>query len=217
MNRANTIMRCLLLSLLVSSTVGCFREPLSDEKTSKVDERLLGKWNDGHQAITIRRKEGTNALEAVSVEGEGQDSEQTLEVLYTTQIGKQWFVSLRVDNPEDTSDKEDTPKYTVLAYRVGEDAVRFYELDNEHLKRGIKSGRLAGRVPRGEYGSSGGLFSLLNIEGVEVTDTPANLRKFLADDLKKSVSKDVVFALTRTPPKVRSPKLPFRFSLPPSG
>ena len=82
-------MHCrIVLLLLILSCTGCSAvlsvQPLSDDTSSVLDERLYGRWHDPAKpdrsdTITIRHKRGTKAtLEIISERAGGRGVERTI-------------------------------------------------------------------------------------------------------------------------------------------
>jgi hypothetical protein len=121
---------------------GCYNyyseQPLSDETTSALDQRLIGQWqNRDRDRTTIRRKPGTdNTLDIASVfDGEAYEG-----VVYTTRIGDQWYMSIQHPGQR--------PEYQFLSYEFpDENTLRIGgALGVSELRKAFRRGELSGRM-----------------------------------------------------------------------
>ena len=205
---------CAVIALLLPVAAGCYPEftsTLSDEKTSKVDKRLLGKWYLADDKLTvphgskrislmILQEKGTNAMTAVAKGG--VDERQRI---YTFEAEGQWFMSVPLESKSE--DGKTFIDIMIFAYRVDKDAVRAFWLREDHFFHAVKEGKLKGRlkrtkpIPARQLGPHG-------TKSVLVTDTPADLRKFISADVKSCIDSHIAFTLTRKPPKKHPPETP---------
>ena len=132
-----------------------FEEPLSDEKTTEVDERLVGFWEvvatsigeeepgPGElwtQIAVGRAKAGGKGMEAAALEVEdGVVDVQRLEVWPTT-IGEHRYLSLR--NPEEAEHGWFVIQYTIEA----ENELRVRVLDPEACAKSVDAGEIEGEA-----------------------------------------------------------------------
>ena len=117
--------------------------PVSDEKTSEIDEKLLGTWElvppadaeppepnavPGRWVIgRVAGKERTQELVVVELDGDGHVQVRRSEIFCTT-VGKQRFLSA-VMNPHEPKAKQ---VYYILLYDYdGDDRVRFTSLNKD--------------------------------------------------------------------------------------
>jgi hypothetical protein len=164
-------------ALLVLAGCGVTSDhPLSDEKTSVVDEDLIGRWRavkagTGKEtsAVFVGRVKGTkNTLEAVGLE---LDDEQHVRVqrfrLYATTIGDRRYLS---------ATGEMTGPYMFLRYaKPDEDTLHLYLMEAEFVARAIEAGELEGTVERKK--SEGDV--RVAYETVHVTADTAKLRAWI--------------------------------------
>ena len=167
MARAPLRVPLLLLLVAVASSTGCqwvvSKHPLSDEKTSQIDERLLGKWEfiapvreqaeaagDDSPAqvpprFAIGRLPGKeNLLEMASVE---VDSDGHIQVhrapLAATKLGEHTYLSFQVGPPEPPEKRF----YWIMRYEFsGEHEARLFLLDRNTTAAAIEREEVAGTV-----------------------------------------------------------------------
>lgn len=155
----------LLALLLAVPWLGCRvplpDEPLSDESTSRIDERLLGEWeidvrplagkihsDDGlgkparYQVTQAKGKQNTLRVESKD------DGKQGFAWLYTTHLGMRDYLSWGPLN------QEDKRLYLVCLYEFeNENSGRLYLLSNAYMGAAIEDGKLAGEARRADSGS----------------------------------------------------------------
>lgn len=158
-------MRSIAVAVVVSTVAGCSpasEHPLSGERDSIVDERLLGRWqvNQGTERAApfrlnsrpsfceIKRKaDSATGMEIVSRAQRSRDTEQS-ECFYATQIGGRRYLSL--DLRADNSGSQTIPGitgYYILQYRfIDDDTVEFRSLDERVIAEAITSQELAGQI-----------------------------------------------------------------------
>jgi hypothetical protein len=185
----------LLLSvMLLATAVSCVesRNPLSDEKTSILDERLIGDWrpegeNDvGHWR---RSKSTKNAIE--STDGENVAAKETL-LIFTTAIKSKTYLSCRyIEEPIDDS-RRAPPKicYTICQYEFPEnDTLKVRFMDPDVIVKAIGDRKVRGEIKH-QPGPGLLLMLLQKVLGVDdripiITDSPEGIAKYLeshADD-----------------------------------
>jgi hypothetical protein len=157
----------LLFLFLLASISGCVpsKFPLSDEKTSKIDERLIGTWvitDDSERvALELHAKAGANALE---------DSEG--ELLYTTSIGGDHYIS----EPYTEDGKH---MWVICGYEFSKDGdLKVYQLNPAVLAKSIGAGELAGKVK--SYRPMFFGFVAPMEQNVEITDKTDQLLHYFA-------------------------------------
>lgn len=154
---------------------GCVpsKHPLSDEKTSKVDQRLVGRWviegdEKKDSLMVVTQKEGQNGLEITS----GDDGDEDSAVAFATTIGDHHYLS--------AGDKEDDPEeieYQIVLYEFADnDTLKVYSLDQQVIEKAIADGTLTGVV---ETKREGFIFTHIERTAKMITDSPAYLKAFL--------------------------------------
>lgn len=140
--------------LLVASIVPLFLascvvsvHPLSDDKTSTIDERLYGRWlevsdNGREEIVTVgRSQKGKNTLEWVSVT---RNSDHTLMIergkLFVLRRGKIDFLSFELQNKKERG-------FVLGKYELPDaKTLRLYVLDRNVIGAAIVKGQLKGKV-----------------------------------------------------------------------
>jgi hypothetical protein len=163
--------------------LGCVpsENPLLTEEESAVDAELLGVWrfdNDDTGPFSIRRKSGSETLlEAVR---HGDPLEMRL-----MKIGDERFMSLELF--------EDQTPNMILRYEViGNEEVRFYELDQAIIHDAIKKDELSGRVWVSLFGPRASLSS-----------GSADIRAYLERHGKDCFNRKPTFSWKRIEPEER--------------
>jgi len=175
-----TPFRAIMLAALVLATLatGCSptsKEPLSGEENSKLDERLLGKWQDNWDweagvgrvepsFAEIKRKVGSaTGLELIEFPKRPGDADRL--PFYTTKIGDYGYLTIDAGNPPDGK------AFYILRYRfVGDDTVDFYVMDDKAIARAIMKNELKGSYLGGHPS---------NAKCVSIADSRDNLRRYL--------------------------------------
>ncbi|HEV7223359.1 MAG TPA: hypothetical protein VGN42_11705 [Pirellulales bacterium] len=172
-----------LVSVLAAAA-GCTptsEQPLSDERSSKLDERLLGKWQSdqvpvrltpnpgGPSFVEIKgRAESATGLELIKLSKRSAAEEAM--PFYTTQIGDDRYLTVDAGGAEATPRAEKT-LYYILRYRfVDDDTVEFYAMDDKAIAQTIAKGELKGSYLGGNPSSA---------KCVVIADSPENIRRYL--------------------------------------
>lgn len=169
------------LAFIIFAATGCAPAsvyPLSDERDSKLDERLLGKWREASKIsangpidIQVRRKAGSEtALEIVYVDPESDKQEEETMQVYATKIGEFDYLTCR-DLETRRDAKQQAAAFTILQYRVvGENRVDIYRMDNRSVAEAIDQGELKGQY----FGLTARKASC-----VVISDSSENIRRYL--------------------------------------
>lgn len=143
----------LLVALpLMAVTVSCIesRHPLSDEETSKVDERLIGAWLDeGGDLYTVRRGDAKkNHLDGKWQAKDKKDGSAEL-LLFTTTLQSKHYMTVR-----DLSDDAKTNRqgaYDIYQYRfLDNDTLEIRGMIDEVIVKAIADKLLVGKVVKDE-------------------------------------------------------------------
>jgi hypothetical protein len=174
MNRAITRALIRAASLLLPAALVCLsgcqwvvsKHPLSDEKTSQIDERLLGTWefetSDNPQPETpdptapkkvaprfvIGRQPGKETLHEMAAIGVDSDGRVQIHrgPAAVTQLGDERYVSFLVGEAAEPAEKR---KYWIMRYELhGEHEVRLYSLDYNKVAAAIERAEIAGTVTK---------------------------------------------------------------------
>ena len=148
-------MHCrIVLLLLILGCYGCSAvlsvQPLSDDSSSVLDERLYGRWQDPEKpdrsdTITIRHKRGTKGtLEIISERKNRRGVERTIAFALR---GKFDLLSARLELKEDAN----RVVYGICRYRFPRpDTLELYRLDAQIFGRAVEDGTLRGEVTYSE-------------------------------------------------------------------
>jgi hypothetical protein len=178
----------LLVAALGLASGGCCMvesvHPLSDEKTSAPDDRLVGTWQgvspsaekEGKPAspdekpITIRKVDGLNQYQA-----ESPDDPDSLVFMWPTRIGDRHYLSiknLKADPPHEVA-------YLLVHYRfVGNDQWHAFLLDPDRVAAAIGQDQLQGEIARDEPGDDPN--QPRRLQQVRLTTPTPKLREVLA-------------------------------------
>jgi len=184
--------------------MGCVpcKHPLSDEKSSKVDERLIGEWQfyrgdkpDADSApVFVGKVKGSEAtLEAVQcdVDKEGHVVVERVP-LYTTKVGSLFLISMA--RQEVKKDRETA--YDVAMYEMPEkDTVNWYVMDDQVVGAAIEKKSLPGTV------NAQTIFGKRHYADVKITASPEELRKFIEKIGKKCFLSELATTMKRVPAK----------------
>jgi hypothetical protein len=162
-----------------TSCVPVAKHPLSDDRTSKIDSRLLGKWRieGSSESVVFRKLAGsTNTLELVDfleTDKNGQAAEAL--VLFTTEIDSQWCMTIAHPTEKDEG-------VWIARYEIDpEDTMSVYIMDADVIARAIATGALRGEVRTTKHVAW--VFSFIPIpyreRSVTITESPDGLARYL--------------------------------------
>jgi hypothetical protein len=167
MNLAMIRAALLLCPMALVSLTGCqwvvSKHPLSDEKTSQIDERLLGKWEffvaaeappeSADEAAPAKvpprfaigrapGKENMLEMAAIDVDSDGQIQIHRTP-LAATKLGDAWYLSFQVGTPEPSEKR----LYWIMKCEFhGEHEARLFLLDRNTIAAAIEREEIAGTV-----------------------------------------------------------------------
>jgi hypothetical protein len=153
---------CVVGSLLavVASCIDS-KNPLSDEKTSKIDERLIGAWklSGDNDLWKVSKSKGVkNALEVTVPESKVPDR------VFTTTIKSKSYLSVQDEDPK-TSAKREAAPYQIYQYRfIDKDSVEFRPMNSGVVEKAIAAKQLRGEMVR---------------DTPVITDTPEAIAKYI--------------------------------------
>lgn len=191
--------KCLALLMLASLLAGCTipysDHPLSDQKTSTVDDRLIGRWlqvdedeekSDEERAseagksfefITVGlKKNGRSTMVLVYVELD-DDGELSVEqsFFYTTIINKQHYLSWQHKD----KDNKKSIKYLIASYTLDSGGLLTTHLmDNDKIVAAIEQGRVDGEI---DIRIEKVLENPKETKIAHLTASPEQLRRFLLE------------------------------------
>ena len=155
-------------SLLAGCTIPYSDHPLSDNKTSTVDDRLLGRWlqideddekkeeqkaeeaRDTFEFMTVGlKKSNSKTMVMVYVELD-DDGELTVEraFFFTTMINKQHYLSYQQkQEKKEEEEKKKVIRYVIASYNLDENGLlTVHVMDNDKLVTAIEQGRVDGEI-----------------------------------------------------------------------
>lgn len=150
----------VLLVAMCLFVVGCddSKVPLSDAKTSKPDDRLIGVWRDADTYYYIGRageKFPKSVLRIIGVELSGGKLEAPEEYLaFPTVLGNKTYLNLIEDTGQTVSkqvdkkgwDKIEIDKYSFFKYQFDGDKLMAWMVDDTVKKKMIRSGKIKGET-----------------------------------------------------------------------
>ncbi len=186
--------------------------PLSDDKTSVIDERLIGYW------MYVPKDKDENQPPAPYVIGRVPDKSNTLEVVYTELDSDGYVKVIRLPVYTTTLDERHylsltfqsgaAQPYLVLLYKFGDDdTLQFYFPRAHVIAAAIEQGRLPGVVERhkpqpGEETPSGEECAKPvepRYKSIRITATPKELAAFLKENGTACYKVDQPATLKRIP------------------
>jgi hypothetical protein len=160
------------------------RHPLSDEKTSKIDERLIGTWGleDDNQVWQIQRSQRTkNALDLTVADGTGKAKS----IAFTTTVKSKAYMSI-ADFGAEAGEKLPAHRYDIFQYVfVGNDSVVVCGMDSQVISKAIADKTIGGEISVTKVKTRPflGLFGKVRIveeKSPVITDGPEGIAKYLA-------------------------------------
>ncbi len=155
-------------SLLAGCSIPYSDHPLSDNKTSTVDDRLLGRWlqldeddetraeekadaaRNTFEFMTVGlKKSNSKTMVMIHVELD-DDGELSVEraFFFTTTIHKQHYLSYQQKEEEkEEEEKKKVTKYVIASYDLNESGLlTIHLMDNDKLVTAIEQGRVDGEI-----------------------------------------------------------------------
>lgn len=190
MKKVRPLLFVAACSLLLTS---CFdtKNPLSDPKTSKADDRLAGVWRfrgDGGEMNYYHIGHGgekfpASVMQVVFVQHMTDGSiESDRLLIFPTTIGDKTYLNVadidtaqlkRIEENGWTSEAANA--YLILRYQITGDTLTVHWIDSEAKKRAVEAGKIKGGIEK---------------DPVHFTDTTENLAKFVAEAGDSLFSKD---------------------------
>lgn len=208
-------------SLLVLGLAGCgteFLHPLSDDATSTLDVRLIGRWyaSADEQPTVQGQKVPAHRLGNALLVGGMKGKRSTLEAVwlefdeekhvlvqrlpfFTTAVGGRRYMSFRANEVEKAAMGESEVfsskgAYWIVAYELAEkgQVLRIFTPHDAPFLAAVKQGKLAGKITE-DY--------ILDV--TRVTAKPAQLRMWLANNAKAAFDwkKPLIFRRRSLPKK----------------
>jgi hypothetical protein len=180
------------------------QHPLTDERTSVLDERLIGYWTyvprdkeKGPPAPYIigRMKDKPNVLEMTFVELDGDGLAKVTQVpIYAAKLGEERFLSLLM-----AEEGVEKPGYLIARYELDDDdTARLYLLAPDVIVTAIESDKLTGVVKRQKRQEGSNPNDPPAIQEVRITAEPKELAAFLKTQGKAVFALDEPMTFKRT-------------------
>jgi len=146
-----------VVSLVSLFLVGCDSarsvQPLSNEETSTLDERLIGAWDaadqpkdEGADIFWIGKKQGSKALELVMVGFKEDQTLETVRVPMFVRRGQANYVSVDLASVQKEWDKTG-PSWYLFKYEMPDErTVILYGPKIETLREAVRQGKLKGSL-----------------------------------------------------------------------
>jgi hypothetical protein len=175
----------LIVASLVAVAPSCVesRHPLSDEKTSLIDQRLIGTWRlPDDPTVWEVRKSGQvrNALEVTIKERAGTGKG----LLFTTTIKSKSYLSFK-ELDGDPKKKPEAAGYQICQYVFSDDGtLEVRAMEPDAIVKAISDKRLGGETVLTKR-TSRSILGLLRIESTRrekrpfITDQPENIARYL--------------------------------------
>ncbi|MEN6450426.1 MAG: hypothetical protein ABFC96_08045 [Thermoguttaceae bacterium] len=203
--KGNALAACLLTAFCLSA-VSCgpvFLHPLSDEKTSDRDDRLLGqwKWAEGQDVmlVTVAKGKGKSLdIKAVGSSSENpKEKEEYAFPIFTTKIGSQCFLTMQ---SMDADAKKPLNTYTIVRYDLpDQQTLEVRPMEDDRIAAAIQSKELQGTlVTKKTTSFLGGLISMIDeTESITVSDSPENIARFLRKHGRDCFAHDPLFVFKK--------------------
>jgi hypothetical protein len=141
----------LLLAILSGSCVES-RYPVSDEKTSKVDERLIGAWKLENDSAIWTITESANRKNGMDLEI-SQNGDTSRMLLFTTTIKQKNYMSIKDLDEEGQKDRKEA--YDIYQYRfLDDDTVEARGMEPNAIIKAIENKELGGQIETKEKPAS---------------------------------------------------------------
>lgn len=202
--RAYTLLLGILMAAALVSS-GCAipvsELPLSDEKTSTLDERLIGYWKyvpkDKDEEVPPapyligRTKDQPNVLQMTWVE---LDDEKIAKVkqtpLYTTIIGDEYFISLTMDDVAGEKEAAKAP-FLIARYEVSDEGLaHLFLMKPDEIAAAIEGGKLKGVVKRQRRSEGEDPNKPMPYNEIRITAEPKEMEAFFKTHVKTCFSSD---------------------------
>jgi hypothetical protein len=160
------VLPLLLVAPLLVVFASCVesKHPLSDEKTSKIDDRLIGTWQDENKT-TYNVKESAGTKNCLDVRWNEKDKESAGQALiFTTIIKSKSYMSMK--DLGDEAQKERKGAYDLYQYRfVDNDTVEVRGMTQAALEKAIAKKLLVVTIDKDKTPT--------------ITDSPEGIRHYL--------------------------------------
>jgi hypothetical protein len=179
----------VLASLPLVTAASCVdsQNPLSDEKTSVIDERLIGTWlpkAEKSDALVVKRSDTQkNTLEGIGGKKADKTAADTL-LLFTTTIQSKNYISIRRTEAQPDDSLKTPPKvsYDICQYHfLNNDTLEIRFMTPDVMEKAIKNAQLSGKIGDKEKA---------------ITASPEEIAKYLAVHADECYPKKSDYQLT---------------------
>jgi hypothetical protein len=134
-----------VVAIVALASASCdveFRHPLTDEKTSTLDERLVGDWSCGAEIWRVtKRPDFENSLE-LQIVGDAEMPPPPHGIIYATVIGSHHYLSLL-----DLTEGDDAKTFSIYRYKFSDEGtVTVFGQDLGLFKTAISAKELRGKI-----------------------------------------------------------------------
>jgi hypothetical protein len=180
--------------------LGGSRHPLSDEKTSTIDGRLVGRWraaDDSYSGTFVVSRLGASRLEAASLE-KSPGGEQEKYSLFTTSIGSHSYMS--VGSVAEKGRAAVEAGYRIVEYSLPDkDTLVIRDMDEEKVTAAIKAKELRGKAE--SHNEYAWLFGWIPVPytttSVMIDDSPKALVRYVQKHADDCFEKTAMLTLKR--------------------
>jgi hypothetical protein len=167
MKRVFSLFFAISLLTVVASCVDS-RNPASDEKTSKIDERLIGNWKEGDNKDLWKVEKSKDVENALVVTIPDPNGSNTMPAFCTT-IKSKSYLSVRDESDAKEKDRK-AVKYDIYQCEFSDnDTLVVRGMYSEAIVKAIQAKQLIGTVEKDDEGE----------ETPEITDTTEGILRYL--------------------------------------
>lgn len=167
MTTAKRAVPLLLVVPLLAVVASCVesQQPLSDEKSSKIDERLIGTWqieNDATATYYVKGSADTKNCLDVELKEKDKSGVSRARVFTTTVKTKNYMSTVDMD---EKAKKEQKGAYFIHQYRfLDHDTLDLRFMAHDVLKKAMAEKLIAGKIEE---------------NGATITDSPERIKRYL--------------------------------------
>jgi hypothetical protein len=201
MTAPRRVLSVLIAALMLSIAASCVdsRHPLSDEKTSTIDERFIGSWKYDNGDVW-RVKKSADVKNAFDLKFPDPKAPATV-LAFATTIKSKGYLSFR-DPDADAGKRPDAGGYDIYQYVfVDKDTVQVRGMDPDVIVKAIAEKKLGGEIHVtkkttrpivGRFGKK----QVVAEKTPVITDTPENLARYLRDHAAECYPEKTDYLLT---------------------
>ena len=179
------VLSLLVVAPLLALVASCVdsQHPLSNEKTSKTDERLIGVWQMKDDSTEYRVEKSTRRKNALEVTIADPNATGPC-VAFTTTVDSKAYLSI-ANHDEEAVKRGKESTYNIYRYRfIDNDSVELRGMDSEAIMKAIADKKLGGKIKVTRI-KTGRVFWLFGketwVEEKEpiITDSPEGIARYL--------------------------------------